>query len=81
MIKTCIEFLSKENIEKKIDIYNSIDYEVYFSFCILYSVYFLYYVGEGLSIYLSIILKMSYKPFVIVLDYILKRLNWKKKTG
>ena len=81
MIKTCIEFLSKENIEKKIDIYNSIDYEVYFSFCILYSVYFLYYVGEGLSIYLSIILKMSYKPFAIVFDYILKRLNWKKKTG
>ena len=81
MIKTCIEFLSKENIEKKIDTYNSIDYEVYFSFCILYSIYFLYYVGEGLSIYLSIILKMSYKPFVIVLDYILKRLNWKKKTG
>ena len=81
MIKTCIEFLSKKNIEKKIDTYNSIDYEVYFSFCILYSIYFLYYVGEGLSIYLSIILKMSHKPFVIVFDYILKRLNWKKKTG
>lgn len=81
MIKQCIEFLSKENIKKNLEVYDSIDYEVFFNFCIMYSFYFLYYVGEGLSIYLGVILKMSYKPFKIVFDYILKRLAWKKKTG
>ena len=81
MIKKYIEFLLKENIKKKFEIYNSINYEVFFNFCILYSFYFLYYVGEGLSIYLDVILKIAYKPFKIVFDFILKRLTWKKKTG
>ena len=81
MIKTYFNFFSNKSIKKKIDIYNSIDYEVYINFCILYSFYFLYYVGEGLSIYLDVILKISYKPFIIVFNFILKRLTWKKKTG
>ena len=81
MIKTYFNFFSNKNIKEKIDIYNSIDYEVYINFCILYSFYFLYYVGEGLSIYLDVILKISYKPFAIVFNFILKRLTWKKKTG
>lgn len=81
MIKQYIDFISKENIKKSLKIYESIDYEVYFSFCIVYSFYFLYYVGEGLSIYLGVILKISYKPFKIMFEYILKRLTWKKKTG
>lgn len=81
MIKQCYSFLEKDNIKKMSSIYETIDYEIYFNFCILYSFYFLYFVGEGLSIYLEVIIKASYKPFKIVFDYILKRITWKKKTG
>jgi len=68
-------FLSyKEKIE-------NYDFNEKLNFCLLFSIYYLYFTGLVLSYYLLEVLKSIYLPFLVVFLSFKKRITWKKRIG
>ena len=57
------------------------DFEDKINFCVLFSIYYVYFTGLVLSYYLLDILKNFYLPLLVLFTGIKKRLLWKNKVG